>query len=596
MTLTIQELQHSLIDPDPRNPRQIFDEAQLLELANDISARGIDTPITVRKHPTEKSRYMIVFGERRWRAASMIGLAVIPAIVREMNDMAALEAQVAENSKRADVHPLEEADAYRRLHEEHGRDIEELCELQGKTRAYIYAAMKLCALAAEPRKAFLAGKLDKSRALLIARLPASVQTKASQAIGAEWSYRQVQQYLRQNFMLRLDDAPFVFADASLVPKAGACGPCDKRTGNQQEMYPDVTEEKGGLYVCTDGACYKAKCDAHWARLKNEAAARGRVVLEGEEAARVGLGGRADKKHIDLDAAAIDLGEYNKSWRDVLGKHGESAVSAIARDPRDGEIKELISRSDLPRLMKEAGVKTRKEPVTKDSTIGEAIEERKRLEKLVTGCVRDTIMVKAADLEQLALWRMLARMAIRVSCNDAHRQVLKLHGIQVVQDYTPKATLLVLAGDEKTVEDLRSLTIDLMLAETHGWQEGDDEEQPDPLGHDDEYRSNLADAAQLLGVDVPAIVAKVKQDMAAATAGKGKKTGPATATDVQVPGITALISMPTEDIYSLYKRVFGVETKRNREWVQRRLEKRHAEQNPISEHAKAMFAKSAEAQS
>jgi ParB/RepB/Spo0J family partition protein len=62
-----------------------------------------------------------------------------------------LEDQIAENGKRADVHPLEEADAYRRLHEEHGREVDEIAELTGKSKAYVYAAMKLCALSAEPR-------------------------------------------------------------------------------------------------------------------------------------------------------------------------------------------------------------------------------------------------------------------------------------------------------------------------------------------------------------------------------------------------------------------------------------------------------------
>src|SRR5678816_2948678 len=205
MAIQIQELRHDIIDRDPTNPRQIFDETKLQELANDIAVRGIMSPLLVRPHPEVKGRFMIVFGERRWRAAELVDLELVPCIVRQMNALEALEAQVAENDKRTDVHPLEEADAFRRLHEEHGRDIEELAELTGKTKAYIYASMKLCALTGEPRKAFLAGKLDKSRALLVARLPTQQQAQACREIQDRTdetiSYRDAAHHIRRNLSL-----------------------------------------------------------------------------------------------------------------------------------------------------------------------------------------------------------------------------------------------------------------------------------------------------------------------------------------------------------------------------------------------------------
>lgn len=524
MAIAIQEMKHGSIDPDPNNPRQLFSEAGLQELGTDLSVRGMLQPMMVRPHPTKKGRHMIVFGERRWRAAGLVGLETVPVIVRDMSDLDVLEAQIAENDKRSDVHPLEEADAYRRLHQDHGRDIEEIAELTGKSKAYVYAAMKLCALGKEARQAFLAGKLDKSRALLIARLPTSQQKQATGEISDRdpedpVSFRDAASHIRRNYMLRLADAPFKVGDGLLIEKAGPCTTCPKRTGNQQELFADVLAERGGADLCTDGKCYQEKVDAHWLRVKNEAEASGREVLEGKEGEQAGSYG--DKKLIDLDTSAHGV-DPGKSWREVLGKHAEQAVTAVARD--HDEIKELISRNDLPTLLKEAGIKAPKNGHAAPTSADDEYKKRNQLERLVTATIIEAVHAKADEPSLIDGWKLIARMVVRACGNDAHRAVLAANNLKATAECSARQTLLAWIGVElKTVVEVRNFMIDLLVRETHGWLD----EKARGIDYDDDKdgidrRTNLEDAAELLGIDVDAIVKKVKADIAAAEKAKAEK--------------------------------------------------------------------------
>lgn len=533
--IAIQDLQHDVIEPDPRNPRQACNEEQLTELATDVSIRGILQPIVVRPHPTKKSHYMIVFGERRWRAAGMVELATVPCIVREYDgELAVLEDQIAENGKRADVHPLEEADAYRRLHEEHGRDVDEIAELTGKSKAYVYAAMKLCALTAEPRRAFLSGKFDKSVALLIARMPEKMQAEACKAVltkASPWqtedgstvmSFRQARDYLQKNFMLRLARAPFQLADVTLVPKAGSCSACPKRTGNQREIFDDVVSDRedGGADVCTDPNCYQAKVDVHWSRLAEAAKKKGQTVLEGKQAQ--GAGTYSDKKFIDLDAPAHDLGEYNKSYRDLLGKQADEAVAAIARDDR-GEVKELVPRAELKQRLRDAGVKVKKESSSSAgaSKIRDDAKQEMALEAETQRRVYAAIEAKLAGPETLGMWRLFARMSARKLYQP--RDILKRHNaVPPDSELGDSGALIRLIEKKQSTHELRALTFEILCA---GRDHLDREELKAAPDNADDYdyqaedQSSLEDAVLLFGIDVDAIGAEAKQFLAAAAKAK-----------------------------------------------------------------------------
>jgi len=527
--MKLEMLKRETIEADPRNPRQVFDELQLVELANDIAVNGLLQPVTVRPHPKKKGAWMLVFGERRWRASGLIDVDVLPAIVREVDDLEALELQIAENNKRSDVHPLEEADAYRRLHEEHGRDVEEIAELCGKSKAYVYAQMKLCALVPAVRTQFLAGKFDKSRALLVARLPAHLQTEACQAIltggdydeGRVMSYREAQRHIRDEYLLRLADAPFSTSDAQLVPKAGPCTTCEKRTGNQRELFDDVIGDKeGGADVCTDSTCYKQKVDVHWARLKADAEAKGRKVIDGANYASNGSG--SDKKHVSLDERVYEGNIHGKkTYRELLGKHAEGAVAAVARTEH-GEIRELISRSDLPALLKDAGVKVPKERESQGKTQADyqrEAKEQRELEQAVTLAAREAALAKLDDTDDAQLWRLMARLAVRIARADAQRELMRLHEVKHEGQYSDgQRAKLIRYADGLPVRALRDFAVEMLLAEAGGWHANDHNDLTDDEERLD-YATGLEDAAELLGVDVPAIAKKAQADLEAARAAK-----------------------------------------------------------------------------
>lgn len=171
-----------LIDESPTNPRKDFGD--IGELAASIRERGLLQNIVVRP---VKDRFEIVFGHRRFRAAKEAGLDEIPAAIRDMEDVEVLQEQLIENAQRKDVHPLEEADAYKRLHvpppEGYGLTGEEIAERVGKHKATVFARMKLAELVDKDlRAAFLANTLTASAALLVARLPAEKQKEISKIV------------------------------------------------------------------------------------------------------------------------------------------------------------------------------------------------------------------------------------------------------------------------------------------------------------------------------------------------------------------------------------------------------------------------------
>lgn len=276
--LTIEQLHESSI-----NPRKSFNKERLDELTASVKAKGVLQPLVVRSNA---DGFEIVCGARRYRAAKAAALTEIPAIVRELTDGEVLEVAVIENLQRDDVHPLEEAEGYERLLKLPGYTADSIAEKVGKSRAYVYAQLKLCALSPAARQAFYDGKLSKSTALLVARIPvAKLQEKAAKEIsepdhrGDGLPYRQAMEHIHRNYMLRLKEAPFMTTDPKLLPKVGACGECPKRTGNQLELFEDV----GSADVCTDPACFSSKREAHFAVIRRAAEAKGQEVISGKAA-------------------------------------------------------------------------------------------------------------------------------------------------------------------------------------------------------------------------------------------------------------------------------------------------------------------------
>ena len=129
------------IEANPNQPRTIFDEDALHELANSIREHGVLQPILVR--PLGDNRYQLVAGERRWRASKEAGLATIQALVEEIDDDTALEIAIIENLQREDLSPLEEATMYDRMIHEHGYSIRKLADKLGKDKGYLENRLRL---------------------------------------------------------------------------------------------------------------------------------------------------------------------------------------------------------------------------------------------------------------------------------------------------------------------------------------------------------------------------------------------------------------------------------------------------------------------
>lgn len=176
--LATSEIAIDRIVPNPKQPRRTFAEVELQELAESIRAKGVLQPILVRPDPANADMFEIVAGERRWRAARRAGLTSIPAVVRTMDDREMLEIAIIENVQRADLNPVEEAEAYKSLIDRFGRTQESVATQVGKSREHISNTLRLLNLPDDVREHVREGRLSAghARALLKTQDPASLAT------------------------------------------------------------------------------------------------------------------------------------------------------------------------------------------------------------------------------------------------------------------------------------------------------------------------------------------------------------------------------------------------------------------------------------
>jgi ParB/RepB/Spo0J family partition protein len=274
--------------------RKRFTKEKLGELAANIKqVGGVLSAVLVRPAKADGSvKYELVFGERRWLASKIAGLTLIPASVRPLTDGQVLEAQLSENLEREDLHELEEAEGYEELMQVKKVNADAIADMFGISRSQVYARTKLLALCPEARKAFYDGELDASRALLIARIGHhDTQRQAMKDIlqgvrdygpREPMSYREAHKHIVESYMLQLKQAPFDVKDPNLLPKAGTCEACPKRTGNQRDLFSDVKNTD----VCTDPKCFDDKRQAHYAVARKALEAKGKRVIHGNDAKKI----------------------------------------------------------------------------------------------------------------------------------------------------------------------------------------------------------------------------------------------------------------------------------------------------------------------
>ena len=192
----LRQLPLELISASPHQPRDSFDEAALVALAESIRVRGVLQPVLVR--PLLGGTYELIAGERRWRAARLAELETVPAIVRHHDDAASLEVALIENMAREDLNPVEEARACAALTEELGLSREEVGQRVGRSRVAVSNLIRLLDLPDEALESIQAGDLSEGhgRALLLAPDHGERRRLARAAVQDAWSVRETEQHAR----------------------------------------------------------------------------------------------------------------------------------------------------------------------------------------------------------------------------------------------------------------------------------------------------------------------------------------------------------------------------------------------------------------
>ncbi len=265
-----RDLSVATLIESPSNPRKRFDENGLNELAASFKSQGVLAPLLVRE--LDESKYEVIAGARRLRAAKLAELESVPVRIVKLSDAEAIEAQCVENLQREDIHPLEEALGFKSLLElGEPYNIAHIAARAGKSEAYIYGRLRLADLIPPVAEAFLKDKITIGHALLIAKLPSAQQQEAfAAAFRSMWTsegntqvlipVKELAAWIELNILLQLASVPFDKQDETLVPAAGSCVNCPKRTGFNKLLFADVRKDS-----CSDPQCFRAKLDEHISR-------------------------------------------------------------------------------------------------------------------------------------------------------------------------------------------------------------------------------------------------------------------------------------------------------------------------------------------
>lgn len=306
----VPQLLLSDIIESPHNPRKRFDESKLRELAETIRDRGIHTPVIVRPvlatpHHIPTRVFELAAGHRRCRAARMLGLQHVPAIIKELTDREHLELLHLDNLQREDVDPLDEALGYEQLLAQ-GYDVGGLALKLGRSVSYVAARLRLLTLGSAVREAMSRGYVKLSHAIELAKLPEATQREVLQQqwnlhvgnleaaargdalevdawteddaetdgeehfVGApddfafrrnrwrlitEPSLAELRHALKVDVYRKLSVVPWALDDATLLPEAGACTTCEKRSGYAPMLFEELDAESE---ACLDAKCYDEK--------------------------------------------------------------------------------------------------------------------------------------------------------------------------------------------------------------------------------------------------------------------------------------------------------------------------------------------------
>ena len=244
--LQIQNLPLGNIKPDPEQPRKTFNEDALQQLSASIENHGVLQPITVRQL---NGHYVIVMGERRYRASKLAGKKTIPCIVRTYENNDVLEVQIIENLQRRDVEPTEEAEAIAYLSEKYVPA--EIAKQLGRTDNFVRQRLKLAGLIEGFKHFVRNGEMTISLGVGVALFTPEEQQMMLETMGEDFSAHQINRMIKDQ-TYDLEKASFDVIDKKLVPKAGSCVECPFNAANQGNLFGE------GKMVCTKSACFETK--------------------------------------------------------------------------------------------------------------------------------------------------------------------------------------------------------------------------------------------------------------------------------------------------------------------------------------------------
>lgn len=484
------------------NPRRIFEDSALKELAESIRSQGVLSPLLVR--PLTEQSFEIVAGARRYRAAQMAEAPTVPVRIVNLTDAEALEAQLIENLQRRDVHPLEEAQGFKALLdlEDPKYSIEQIAAKVGKTPAYCAQRVRLIELAAPAVEAFYAEEIGVGHALLLAKLQLAQQEQAlANCFREEWNgagakakrillpVRHLQQWIEQNVLLLLKQAPFNKRDPQLVPAAGSCVECPKRTGHNKLLFADMS---GNSDACTDPNCYAAKLDAH---VKAKVAAKPELVQISTAYKQQAEGEKTipRNKYVEIREEKPDTPEKAKWPEFKTCKHTTEAIISDGIDK--GELRKVCTEPTCPVHH------PKKQTPKADASFKGEQEKRRREEALVNATGIRVLQSIVTAVPVRFMKRDLLFVAKQLlSLLDLKRleMVARNRSIKAKEDESivKLLTAFVSKADEGTIGKLIIEAMILLSARSQS-----------------DGGEVLRAAAQVYGVDTNAVALKVKQEFA-----------------------------------------------------------------------------------
>jgi ParB/RepB/Spo0J family partition protein len=510
-----------IIESSIPNYRRKRNSAKDAELTASVGRSGVQSPLAVRA-VGDSDDYELIFGFRRLDAAKEAGLTVVPCVVRHLTDEQVHEARLVENAQRDDPDPLDQAEEYAGFLKR-GIGAQAIAERLGQPVRYVLQRLALNELCSAGQKALEQGFISLDVAVLIARLPSErIQTEALRRVNADKGgyidgvmlLDVAREEIELHVMLDLSEAPFKLDDAELVPEAGPCTTCKKRTGNQAELFADAS--KGDL--CIDSACHRSKLDAlHQLRVK-QAKVEGVAVVPPKKAREIieSAYGFSNGALVRLDAR-VTVGTKEKSVQQLLGK--ELPPVTITQDPKTGLTVELVPRTAL----QVAQAKATKDAGKKPATAAAKEREQDRLDAEVRRRVM-VDLVKGAESTECpsSHKRLVLRAAVQAVAADVRKAVANRRGCPLTleqgapttkkgkgkrQEVLDPAARLNRLIEELDMHQADGLLLELLLHNS-------------APGKWSEAHEVYAEACAELGVDPKAIETKLKAEKKA----KGAKVG------------------------------------------------------------------------